>query len=138
MDGEETPVKYFSWGADANLDNSMSLLGNPTITNDELEGTGKNNLYYLTEWGGTLVYRIVYYVASTHWEYAIVGGNRVRVVRETQNATVQPNDMLVSLSSSRIDPYIPMTDVKRNHATVADQGMGQLVLQLIKTIQPLQ
>lgn len=138
VDGEETPVKYFSWGADANLDNSMSLLGNPTITNNELEGTGQNGLWYLSEWGGTLVYRIVYYVASTKSEMVIVGGNWRRVVRETPNATPQPNDMLVSISSSKISPYVPMLDVKRNHATVADQGMGELVLLLIKTIQPLQ
>lgn len=136
VDGEQTPVKYFSWGADANIDNSMSLLGNPTITNDELAGTGHDNLWYLSEWGGNLVYRTLYYVASTHWEWAIVGGQKVRVVRETQNQTVQPNDMLVTITSSKIDPYIPMFDVKRNHATVADQGMAQLVLQLIKTTQP--
>ena len=138
VDGEETQVKYFSWGADANLDDSMSLLGNPTITNNELAGTGRDNLWYLSEWGGNLVYRTLYYVASTRWEWAIVGGEKVRVVRETQNQTVQPNDMLVTISSSKIEPYIPMTDMKRNHATIADQGMGQLVLQLIKTTQPLQ
>jgi triacylglycerol lipase len=138
VDGEETQVKYFSWGADANIDNSMSLLGNPTITNDELAGTGHDNLWYLSEWGGNLVYRTLYYVSSTRWEWAIVGGERVRVVRETQNQSVQPNDMLVTITSSKIEPYIPMTDLKRNHATIADQGVGQLVLQLIKTIQPLQ
>jgi triacylglycerol esterase/lipase EstA (alpha/beta hydrolase family) len=137
VDGETTQVKYFSWGADANADNSMSLLGNPTITNDELAGTGHDNLWYLSEWGGNLVYRTLYYVASTRWEWAIVGGKFVRVVRETQNQTVQPNDMLVTITSSKIEPYIPMTDMKKNHATVADAEMGQLVLQLIKTIQPL-
>jgi len=31
-----------------------------------------------------------------------------------------------------------MTDVKRNHANVADAGMAQLVIQLIKTIQSLE
>jgi hypothetical protein len=137
VDGETTQVKYFSWGADANADNSMSLLGNPTISNQELAGTGHDNLWYLSEWGGNLVYRTLYYVASARWESVIVGGNFVRVVRETQNQTVQPNDMLVTITSSKIDPYVPMTDMKKNHATVADSEMGQLVLQLIKTIQPL-
>lgn len=136
--GETTPVKYFSWGADANADNSMSFLGNPTITIDELQGTDYASGGYLTAKGATTVYRIVYYVASTRWDWAIVGGNKVRVVRETQNATVQPNDMLVSLSSSRLPQYIPMTDVKRNHANVADAGMAQLVIQLIKTTQSLE
>lgn len=68
----------------------------------------------------------------------IVSGKKVKIVREVQNATVQPNDMLVSLSSSRLPQYIPMTDMKRNHATIADEGMAQLVLQLIKTTQSLE
>jgi triacylglycerol esterase/lipase EstA (alpha/beta hydrolase family) len=138
VQGETTPVKYFSWGADANLDNSMSLLGNPTITNNELAGTGKDGMWKFSEWGGTLVYRIVYYVASTRWDYRIVSGKRVKIVRETQAATVQPNDMLVSQTSSRLSQYIPMTDMKRNHATIADSEMGSLVIQLIKVAQPLQ
>jgi hypothetical protein len=68
----------------------------------------------------------------------IVSGKRVKIVREVQNATVQPNDMLVSLSSSRLPQYIPMRDVARNHATVADAEMAQLLIQLIKTTQSLQ
>jgi hypothetical protein len=138
VDGETTPVKYFSWGADANADNSMSIFGNPTITIDELQGTEFENGGYLTEKGATTVYRIVYYVASTYWDVRIVSGKKVKIVREVQNATVQPNDMLVSLSSSRLPQYIPMTDMKRNHATVADAGMAQLVIQLIKTTQSLE
>jgi hypothetical protein len=139
--GETTPVKYFSWGADANADNSMSLLGNPTISIDELEGTdyfSSGVTGYLTAKGATVVYRIVYYVASTYYDYRIVSGKKVKIVREIQNTTVQPNDMLVSLSSSRLPQYIPMTDVKRNHANVADAGMAELVIQLIKVAQPLQ
>lgn len=136
--GEETPVKYFSWGADANANNSTNIFGQPTITIDELAGTDFAGGGYLTAKGATVVYRIVYYVASTRWDWRIVSGKKVKIVRETQNSTVQPNDMLVSLSSSRLPQYIPMTDVKRNHANVADPGMGQLVIQLIKTTQSLQ
>jgi len=138
VDGETTPVKYFSWGADANADNSMSIWGNPTITMDELQGTDYADGGYFTEKGATIVYRIVYYVASTYWDVRIVSGKKVKIVREVQNATPQPNDMLVSLSSSRLSQYIPMTDMKRNHATIADAGMAQLVLQLIKTTQSLE
>jgi len=138
VDGETTPVKYFSWGADANADDSMSIFGNPTITMDELQKTDYADGGYFTEKGATTVYRIVYYVASTYWDVRIVSGKKVKIVREVQNATVQPNDMLVSLSSSRLPQYIPMTDMKRNHATIADEGMAQLVLQLIKTTQSLE
>jgi pimeloyl-ACP methyl ester carboxylesterase len=138
VDGETTPVKYFSWGADANADNSMSIFGNPTITMDELQGTDYADGGYFTEKGASIVYRIVYYVASTHEDVRIVSGKKVKIIREVQNATPQPNDMLVSLSSSRLPQYIPMTDMKRNHATIADAGMAQLVLQLIKTTQSLE
>ena len=68
----------------------------------------------------------------------LLSGKKVKIVREVQNATVQPNDMLVSLSSSGLPQYIPMTDMKRNHSTIADAGMAPLVLQLIKTTQSLE
>lgn len=138
VEGEETGVNYFSYGADANLDDSMSLFGNPTISANEMTGTG----YYEgrgSGYGGELVYRTLYYVASTRWEWAYIGGEKKRVVREVQNQTVQPNDLLVTINSSKLPGhFLALPDLKRNHATIADEGMGNVVLNLIRSIQPMQ
>lgn len=134
VDGEESGVNYFSYGADANLDDSMSLLGNPTIQANELNGTGYENYSVASEWGGNLVYRTLYYVSRTTWERDAQGR---RVVRETRNDTVQPNDMLVTITSSKLPGFLARPDQKRNHATIADEGIGNLVLSLIRSIQPM-
>lgn len=77
VDGEESGVRYCSYGADANLDDSFNLLGNPTISRDEMAGTGYT--FRGSGYGGELVYRTLYYVASTRWEWAYIGGGKVRV-----------------------------------------------------------
>jgi len=138
--GEKTTVQYFSMGADANANNSF-WFGRPTITYDELAGTGKDNLWYLSSAGGTLVYRILYDVASTHWGWVNVLGVRHRVVIETKNETSQLNDMLVTIKSSNIQPFVALytaPEIKRNHATIANEAMGLLVLTLIRNAQPVQ
>lgn len=138
VDGEETGVNYFSYGADANVDGSMSWLGNPTITENELAGTGHENDWFAEE-GANLIYRILYYVASTRWETRIIGGQRVRVVREVPNQTVQPNDLLVTLNSSRLpNHFMARPNVMRNHSNVADEGMGGIVFNLIRSLHPMQ
>jgi pimeloyl-ACP methyl ester carboxylesterase len=134
VDGEETGVNYFSYGADANLDDSMSFFGNPTISRDELAGTGYT--FPGSGYGGQLIYRTLYYVASTRWEFDQAGR---RVVREVHNQTVQPNDLLVTITSSKLPGhFVALPDLKRNHATIADEGMGNVVLNLVRSIQPIQ
>lgn len=133
VDGEETGVNYFSYGADANLDDSFDSKGRPTISASELSGTGYGvpPLGY----GGQLIYRTLYYVARTRWRTDTQGR---RVVLETHNTTVQPNDLLVTLTSSKLpDQFLARPDLKRNHATVANGGVGSLVLSLIRSIQPM-
>jgi hypothetical protein len=137
VDGEVTSVRYCSYGADANLDDSFSILGNPSISSDEMVGTDYS--FRGSGYGGELVYRTVYYVASTHWEWAYVGGEKVRIVREVQNQAVQPNDFLVTINSSKLPGhFLALPNQKRNHATIADEGMGNLVVNLIRLIQPLE
>jgi hypothetical protein len=68
-----------------------------------------------------------------------VGGERKRIVREVQNAEVQPNDILVTITSSKLEPqFLAQPSVKKNHGTVADAEMGQTVLSLIKAAQSIQ
>jgi pimeloyl-ACP methyl ester carboxylesterase len=133
VDGEESGVNYFSFGADANLDDSMSTFGNPTISYDELNGTG----YAVpgAGWGAQLIYRTLYYVAHTRWERDAQGR---RVVREVRNDVVQPNDLLVTITSSKLPGFLARPNQKRNHASIADEGIGGIVLNLIRSIQPMQ
>ena len=137
--GEKTTVQYFSIGADANANNSF-FLGRPTITADELEHTGQTSNAIFQTMGGTLVYRILYDVASTRWEYVNVLGKRYRAVIETKNTEKQKNDMLVTIKSSMIAPFVPKftnPEIKRNHATIANEAMGLLVFTLIRDAQPV-
>ena len=139
--GEKTTVQYFSMGADANA-NDSTFLGRPTITADELAGTGQTSNEYLQLMGGTLVYRILYDVASTRWVWVNVLGKRYRAVIETQNTTHRLNDMLVTIWSSNIGPFVALypepDEIKRNHATIANEAMGLLVLTLIRNAQPVE
>lgn len=142
VQGEKNDVQYFTIGADANADDSF-FLGRPTITPSELAHTGHDEEYKIAQIvGGTLVYRIIYDVASTHYEDITILGKQYRVVRETLNATGEVNDMLVTVTSSKLEPTfntLPFNPpLKRNHATVGDQEMGEVVRSLIKGIQPVQ
>ncbi|HEX3251332.1 MAG TPA: hypothetical protein VHS05_17995 [Pyrinomonadaceae bacterium] len=140
--GEKTTVQYFSIGADVNTNNSF-FLGRPTITADELHGTeedaGTSNPIALAV-GGTLVYRMLYDVASTHWKRIYTIDGPKRIVIETTNETGQLNDMLVTIKSSMIAPFAAQytsPEIKRNHASIADEAMGLLVLTLIENAQPV-
>jgi hypothetical protein len=98
-------------------------------------------------YGGQLIYRTLYYVARTYTE---TDGQGRKVVREVKNCCippndcvqvndcVQPNDFLVTITSSKLPGFAAMPDQKRNHATIADEGMGNVVLNLIRSIQPIQ
>ena len=59
-------------------------------------------------------------------------------MREVLNQTVQPNDFLVTINSSKLPGhFLALPDLKRNHATIADEGMGNVVLNLIRSIHPM-
>jgi len=133
VDGEETGVNYFSYGADANLNDSFDDKGRPTISWDELDETGYG--FPGAGYGGQLIYRTLYYVSRTYWRRDPQGR---KVVREVRNSPVQPNDLLVTVTSSKLPShFLARPDLKRNHATVADEGIGNLVLNLIRSIQPM-
>jgi triacylglycerol esterase/lipase EstA (alpha/beta hydrolase family) len=141
VQGEKTNVQYFTIGADANANDSF-VLGRPTIDASELAGTGQTSNAIFQYFGGSIVYRMLYDVASTSWAEVTENGKTYKVVVETQNATGEVNDMLVTVTSSKREPEFNTLSfnppLKRNHATIGDHDMGQEVLSLIKAIQPVQ
>jgi pimeloyl-ACP methyl ester carboxylesterase len=133
VDGEESGVNYLSYGADTNLDDSFNSKGRPTISWTELSGTGYG--FPGAGYGGQLIYRTLYYVARTKSGTDAQGR---KVVRETPNARAEPNDILVTITSSKLpNHFLARPDLKRNHATVADAGVGQLVLGVLRSLQPM-
>ena len=97
---------------DANLDDSFSLAGNPTISFDETEGLpGQPSLVPDRTWASIAeqLYRILGNVASTHVEYKSVQTAddaqgrptfvSVPIVKETPTATFQLNDFCVTWPS---------------------------------------
>ena len=136
VDDEETGVNYFSYGADANLNDSMDGKGRPTISRDEMAGTGwRGTIPVASAYGGQLMYRTLYYVSKTYWRH---DGQGRKIVLEVPNPNVEPDDLLVTETSSKLQGhFLARPDLKRNHATVADAGVGQLVLGVIRSIQPM-
>jgi len=146
VDGETKPVSYFSFSADANLDGSVSIFGNPTIQHNETRGTSQpatgvtsNN----TVWATALeqVYRLLGTVASTTLAPRTIGicpaCTTVMVVRETPTTSFQLNDFLVTLGSARLAPFRELASLRDNHATMANPGSAATTISAIKSIQPI-
>jgi hypothetical protein len=130
VDSETTSVSYFSFAADANLDDSVSV-GNPTIQGNETAGTGH---------GATVmeqVYRLLGTVASTRLETRTILGSTVYVVRETPTESFQLNDFLVTINSARLPGFTSVPATKANHATIANPDIGNQVIQKIRSAQPV-
>lgn len=134
VDGEQTAVKYFSFGADANVNQSFNG-GEPTIQTNEMAGTGYDQYSVISSGGGTMVYRTLYRLSET---VAEPDGHGHLVVRERRSATINPNDLLVTIQSSRLPAFMAQPDQPRNHANIANEGIGVLVLNLVRSAQPVQ
>jgi triacylglycerol lipase len=136
VDGETNAVQYFSFSADANLDDSKSIFGNPTIQRNEINGTPEvNNLR------GPLVmeqvYRLLGEVASTQLETKTILGHTVYVVKETPTQTFQLNDFLVTVNSARFNGFTEILSTKANHATIANMDIANQAIIKIKSVQPI-
>jgi len=148
VDGEERPIMYQSVSADANLDGSTSLAGNPTIQYNETLGIPGQGSHSNTAWAFAVeqVYRIVGNVVSTHWETitvtTIIGDSSVtfpaKVVRETPSPTFILNDFAVNLNEARIAPFVELASVKANHSTIANPDVARTVIGAILKAQPVQ
>lgn len=136
VDGETNSIQYFSFSADANLDDSTSIFGNPTIQRNEINGTPEvNNLR------GPLVmeqvYRLMGEVASTRLETKTILGFTVYVVKETPTQTFQFNDFLVTINSARFNGFTEILSTKANHATIANMDIANQAITKIKSVQPI-
>ena len=148
VDGEERPVVYQSISADANLDDSTSAFGNPTIQYNETTGIPGQGSHFNTTWAFVLeqVYRIIGNVVSTHTETInvpiLIGETTVivpvKVVRETLSPGFILNDFAVNLNEARIAPFVELASVKANHSTIASPDVAQLVINAILKVQPVQ
>jgi hypothetical protein len=153
VDGESAPVKYTNVVADANLDDSTSVFGNPTISFDECEGLpGQPYLVPDRTWASIVeqLYRILGNVASTRVEMKSIpagdgpGGQQmfvqIPVVKEVPTASFQPNDFCVTHASGS---YLATTmggdvfKLKANHSTVAGPRSAKIAIDAIMASQPM-
>jgi hypothetical protein len=150
VDGEDRPVVYQSISADANLDNSTSLAGNPTIEYSETVGIPGQGSHSNIAWAFAVeqVYRIIGNVVSTHWETinvttviddsGVTVTVPVKVVRETLSPAFILNDFAVNLDEARIAPFVELASVKANHSTIASPDVARIVINAILNAQPVQ
>jgi hypothetical protein len=160
VDGETKPVQYFTFGSDADVDNSrLQGFPIPIITYDEIAGSG------MDFFGSQVVaapyvafaveqaYRLLGEVSSVdlgvhvHPAHTVVQEDgttldvpeyRTYYVKETRNSEFKLNDFLVTQESSKMpSPFIAQPMTKANHATIANPGIGQMVVNLIRSIQPI-
>jgi hypothetical protein len=148
VDGEERPVVYQSISADANLDDSKSFFGNPTIEYSETAGIPGQGSLLDTIWALVVeqVYRLIGNVVSTHAQTidvtTMIGDSAVtvpvKVVRQTLSPAFILNDFAVNVDEARIEPFVEITSVKANHSTIASPDVARIVIGAILKAQPVQ
>ena len=130
VDGENNSMQYFSFSADANLDDSQSIFG-PTIQDNETSGMGHGAFVM------QMVYRLMGNVASTQLETKTILGHTVYGVKETPTQTFQFNDFLVTVNSARFNGFTEILSTKANHATIGNAAIGGQAILKIKSVQPI-
>ncbi len=148
VDGEVAPVVYQSISADANLDDSNSAFGNPTIQIGETRGIPGQADHWDSTWATVMeqIYRLIGNVASTRTaEVELPVGKdgiqtvRVKVVREIPTSRFELNDFAVQQVSARLDPlFQEISSIKANHSTVASPETAKTVLDAIRKAQPVE
>lgn len=131
VDGETNAVRFFSFSADANLNDSKSIFGNPTIESNETIGTG-HGAFVMER-----IYRLMGEVASTTLETRTILGKTVYVVKEAPTSTFQLNDFLVTINSARFARFSEVLSTKANHATIANTDIATRSISTIKSVQPI-
>lgn len=148
VDEETAPVVYQSMSADANLDDSNSAFGNPTIQIGETRGIPGQGDHWDTTWATVMeqIYRLIGNVASTYTqvvEYPTGKDGtrmmRVKVVREVAAQHFEENDFAVQRTSARLAPvFTEIGALKANHSTIASPETAKVVLDAIRKAQPVQ
>jgi hypothetical protein len=126
-----------SISADANADHSL-VLGRPTIDINETRGFPQGEHSDLVwSWVMTQLYRTLGTVASTNVDFVTLFGRAIPIVRETPTTSFQPNDLLVTITSARLQGFRELASSLDNHATVANPVNGQKVINAIRHAQRL-
>jgi hypothetical protein len=148
VDGRTREIHYWTIGADANLDGSVSFpFANPTIQYNETQGIAGQDMFpassysFLPGVGYSVetafayameqVYRLLFNVASTQLKQNLFGA---LYVAETP-ASYQYNDFAVTETSAHGPDSLGfgyLADVKDNHATIANPAVGAQVIEHIK------
>lgn len=149
VDGVTAPVQYTNVVADANLDDSFTLFGNPTISFNETEGLpGQLPGMPDSTWASIVeqLYRILGTVAyTTIGSKAVILDDtgetiQVPIVKEAPTGSFQLNDFCVTWASGSYLKQTLGADVftlKANHSTVAGPISAGIALDAIRKTQPL-
>jgi hypothetical protein len=152
VNGNLRRVWYYSFTADANLDDSRDSHGLPTIQYNET--IGLNNLgdrpALATDatWTTTIeqIYRLLYQVQEAKVETRLVAmqGNPflvpVSVLKEIPQPADNPglNDTLVTLTSGRVpELFQELATLKANHTSIANPNTGGMTLDAIRVADPV-
>lgn len=130
--GETHPIKYYSFSADANIDNSYDNndLRKPTIQQSEVTGTG-HGPRVMTE-----VYRFLWKTKTVEVKKSAKIFKRV-VITQAEGVDFDENDFLVTTKSATLmEKFAAQPRQDANHATVASDAVGALVIPLIKASEP--
>ena len=130
--GETHPINYFSFSADANIDNSYddNDLRKPTIQQSEVTGTGRGPRI-MTE-----VYRFLWKTKTVEVKKSAKIVKRV-VTTQAEGVDFDENDFLVTTKSATLtERFAAQPRQDANHATIASDAVGALVIPLIKASEP--
>jgi hypothetical protein len=167
-DDNPIPVKYYSLGSDVRMDQPDQSVppGAKLLTQAEAAGADAFSNANLNAIACSLTYALMGNVASVEAVPGMTrAGVPYFAVKESANAVFQRNDLLVTINSSRyvnqarpetsylnlsLDPGVftnppdPLSIANQstlppaNHATIANETMGSLVIEAIQHTQPIQ
>lgn len=140
--GESKPVRYFSFGADANVNNSTDEEdGRPTIQDEELDGiTAIYGWINISSIPGVTrltqrVYRMMGTVSATYLERRPILGGSVWIVREElYRDGFRDNDFLVTTESAKHPRFTEKTVLDGNHSNISRSDVAERVIEVIRSV----
>jgi pimeloyl-ACP methyl ester carboxylesterase len=152
VDGETLPMRGFALGADANIDGSTNLFGQPIITDsnpDELEGIpslgGGVRDFFVRRLAAQSVYRLLSDTKRVELQdrYSpFINPPGVpptylgKALIEVRTDKFEPNDLVVTVSSAHELTSNPSGDFSRaNHASVIKEQTAVDLLLILKDVE---
>lgn len=154
VDDEETPVRYFSFGADANLNNNYTRNNDPINGSAIIEGNEMADSPFEGRFQGRRAAERAYDLLHKNAE-TIVRYNKVPILdklipgivefipnQPNQRPNNSVNDLFVTVGSSRYEnppsgaAFETQPRELHNHRRIAQPDIAQKVITLIKSVQP--